>query len=142
MGWTKHSVQKVPSNFIPTYPKDNDKIFVIRTWRTWNEEEKQWMNVKITTEIKYLKKKSIIDDSLSSNDMMVVYVYYEGVIFEGEFQTRLVNVDYDINFLTPDKFYYVNVGEENHGYVYRPERKEIDNYVGESSTTEETKKPK
>lgn len=141
MGWTKHSVQKVPSDFIPLYPKDNDKIFVIRTWRAWDEKAKQWNNVKISTEIKYLKKKSsIIDESLSSNDMMVVYVYYDGDVQNSVFQTKSINVDYDINFLTPDKFYYVSVGDENHGYVYRPERKEIDNYVGESNGSTKTDK--
>lgn len=139
MGWAKHSIQKVPSNFIPVYPKQNDKIFVIRTWKAWDDEEKVWYNIKITTEIKYLKKKSIVDDAVSDNDMMVVYVYYDGDIIDGVFKTRTINVDYDINFLAPGKFYYVDIEDENHGFIYRPERKEIDNYVGESSSEEATK---
>ncbi len=133
--WDLHSIQKLEPDFIPLYPKDNNKIFVIRTYKTWDEKEKVWKNLRIETEIKYLEPKSVVDD-LTSNDMMVVNVIYTGPVdSDNVFRPEQANVDYDVNFLSPNKLYYVTVGGQNHGFIYRPDKQEIENLVTKSSTT-------
>ena len=121
-GWDKYSVQKLPKNFIPLYPKDNDKVFVIHKYQT----DKGIF--RIETNIEHLKQKSIVE--IEDSDMMVVNVIYDCTIKDGKLYIERANVDFDVNCLLADKMYYVTVDGKKQGWIYRKERQEIENFAG------------